>query len=528
MQKNTPQHGVKSKINIQGEGPANDGSSGFEFGRMIHPSVAPAMTLKLSTAATLGARMTSRPEAARADSDVPAGYTYFGQFVDHDITSDMTDEATEGDDASTDQIEPTDDGLLEQGRSPSLDLDSLYGALSGVRPEFVNGSRFHIGKTSPVGGVGASDKPLDSDLPRGKERNAIIGDDRNDENLAVAQTHLLFLHFHNAVAAELEAANPGSAPGTIVEQARDLVTRHYQHVVLHDYLPRIIDAAVHEDIIVKGNRKTLSQGPGELAFMPLEFSVAAFRLGHSQVRQTYEWNANFGTNDQAGQGAPTNFRNLFTFSGLSGNLGGLPTLPTNWVADFRRMFDLSGRDFPHLADSVTGPMNVTKALDAYIAPVLGALPGRAAPMNNLAVLNLRRGAMRSLPSGQDVSRALPSVKMLTKTQMKEVLDPDFDAEMERLGLYERTPLWLYILLEAAAVGKGMRLGQLGSTIVADTFRTLVLTSRSSILAPNGQWEPAQAQAVLGAAAPLSTLADIIAWTDKRFAVVDPVQDARNA
>ncbi len=526
MDTSKPQHGIKENIEIQGEGPATDKSTGFMFGRMFSPNEAPPMLLKQSTCDRLGNHMTSRSEAERRDTEVPAGYTYLGQFIDHDITMDVTPIAKEGDISGTDAIEPTHDGALSQERSPSLDLDSLYGSLSGADGRLMSGFRFTIGATSPSPGAAASGKPILADLPR-QSKVATIGDPRNDENLAVAQTHLMFLHFHNAVAETLAEANPGTAPSTIVEIARDLVTRHYQHIVLHDYLPRILDAEVYQDIIVGGNRKALPQGPGEQALMPLEFSVAGFRLGHSQVRESYEWNANFSTGG-AVVPSPANFDQLFRFTEHSGDLAGLPTLPTNWVADFRRLYDLSGRNFPNLTGSAEGALNMTKALDPYIAPVLGMLPKMPLKMNNLAMLNLRRGAMRALPSGQDVSRLLPSVRMLTKKQMQSVLDESFQETMEALQLYERTPLWLYILIEAAVANDGARLGPLGSTIVADTFFTLVLTSRTSILSPNAHWQPDKAQATLSASAPIATIADMLAWTDLRFPVVDALQDTRNA
>lgn len=526
-------HGVKDNITIQGEGPVR--SSGpppnFMFGRMFPQTQQQPMLLRESACLAIGLRMTAQPETSRQDSDLPAGYTYFGQFIDHDVTADVTEASAEADNPATDVVETTPDAALEQGRSPSLDLDSLYGSLAGARPDLVNGFRFKIGPTTRSPGGGASGKPLRHDLPRGADRKAIIGDGRNDENLAVAQTHLMWLIFHNEVAEALQIAMPGTAEATVLEQARDLVTRHYQHVVLHDYLPRIIDAEVYRDIIINGNRKVLMQGPGEVPFMPLEFSVAAYRLGHSQVREEYEWNINFGT-DGAVVPKPANFRELFRFSAVSGDLLGFPTLPSNWITDFRRLYDLSAFDFPHLAGSSTGPLNLAKALDPYIAPALGDLPelqgNPNVPFTNLAALNLRRGSMRALPSGQDISRALPSVKMLTKTQMKSVLDDAFDEEMDRLGFYERTPLWLYIMIEAAVHSGGNRMGPLGSTIVADTFQTLVVTSRTSILAPDAPWDPSQAQALLGAATPLSTIADILAWTDARTPIVDPLQDDRNA
>lgn len=538
MQNNSDQpgrHGQKDTINILGESAQRPGPQGFMFGRMFPRTDHSPMILRLTSCSLLGQRMTASPEEARSDSDIPAGYTYFGQFVDHDISMDTTATSSEGDDSGTDTVEPTEDAVLRQGRSPSLDLDSLYGTTAGARPDLVDGAIFHIDQTTPLPPgrfLGHSDKALPHDLPRrGPGRKALIGDPRNDENLAVAQTHLMWLKFHNEVARQLARQTPGADAATILTMARDLVTRHYQHIVLHDFLPRMITNEVYEDIVKGGNRKVLSQGPGEIMFMPLEFSVAAYRHGHSMVREVYDWNLNF----RADGGQRGSLGELFQFSRVSGDMRGLPNLPSNWIPDFRRLFDLSGFDFPALAQSDAGQLNHAKALDPFLAPTLASLPeinmlpaDRRPPFANLAALNLRRGSMRALPSGQDISRALPSVRMLTKKQMRDVIDSEFDTVMTNLGMYERTPLWLYLLLEAKAIGKGNAMGPLGSTLLAEVFLTLVLTSRTSILSPAGSWHPADAQAVLGADQPLETIGHVLAWLDRREPIVDPLQDARLA
>jgi hypothetical protein len=50
--------------------------------------------------------------------------------------------------------------------------------------------------------------------------------------------------------------------------------------------------------------------------MPLEFSVAGYRFGHSMVRGNYDFNLNFNRSGQ-----PTTLDFLFTFTALSGGLG---------------------------------------------------------------------------------------------------------------------------------------------------------------------------------------------------------------
>tara|TARA_E500000318_G_scaffold111826_1_gene131992 strand:+ start:6494 stop:8131 length:1638 start_codon:yes stop_codon:yes gene_type:complete len=526
-------HGSKEEVVIQGEGTASATPKAFRFGRMFPNQTNQPMSLKLDTCSRIGARMTALPEQARRDSAIPAGYTYFGQFVDHDISFDETEALKrEADNPATPEVEPTPLGDLVQKRSPSLDLDSLYGTSSGRDDRLLDGPRFKIGQTTPSPGIGPTDQHLPYDLPRawapdsGKTaQRAVIGDPRNDENLAVAQTHLMWLKFHNAVVDQLTANDPGASQMRLFEQSRELVTKHYQFVVLHDFVRRFIDPEVFQSVIKEQKRQFLKAVAGEIAFMPLEFSVAAYRHGHSQVRNTYDWNINFP--------AGTSFRLLFDFSEVSGTFFGNPTLPTNWIADFSRLYDFTGFQFPNLEGRTPGEMNLAKKIDPFLALPLGNLPeiqplvaAGLRPFANLAALNLRRGSMRNLPSGQDLVAQIPGAEPIGRTEMRTVLDLQFDAEMEALGLYDRTPLWLYTLLEAAVNGDGEHLGKVGSTIVAETFLSLVLTSRISILTPGAKWTPTDAQPDLGAEAPLDTIPAILAWIDLRDPIIDPLQDIR--
>lgn len=527
-------HGEKENAAILGEGPITEQDPGFMFGRMFPAHSAPPMILKLNACREIGTRMTSQLEEERNNSAIPAGYTYFGQFVDHDISND----ASGGDESAN----PLSDNDLVQMRSPSLDLDSLYGGAGRRDEKLFNGPRFKIGRTIASNGAGHSNLGgLPFDLPRKMEtrpnmtaRTALIADGRNDENLAVAQTHLMWLKFHNEIVNQLSDDDLGASDAMIFEKARELVTKHYQHIVLHDFVKRFVEPSIYNDVVVSGKRKVLSQSVGEVAFMPLEFSVAAYRHGHSQVRQSYNWNATF---------EDASFRLLFEFSAVSGNfLGAGETLPSNWIANYRRLFNFGDAEFPHQpeaieTDPITGTkkLNFARAIDPYLTQELASLPEIEAlvnmdpplrPFANLAALNLRRGSMRSLPSGQDVSLQLKSAKTLTPKQMREVIDDEFDLVMNKFGFYERTPLWLYILLEASAIGKGNSLGPVGSTIVADTFRTLVLTSRLSILTPGAEWEPSMVVEQLGAAKPLETIADILLWIDERTPIINPLEDDR--
>jgi hypothetical protein len=403
---------------------------------------------------------------------LPAGFTYFGQFLDHDITFDNTEGLL------TDELS---DEQLKQGRSPSLDLDSLYGlGPQHERKRLYEDDQIHlrIGRTSPVG---PPDEPegqaLPNDLPRGDNpdelREASIGDPRNDENLAVAQTHLAFLKFHNRVVDQL--ATQGYSGALLFEEARRVVTLHYQWIVLHDFVARVIEPEVLQDVLANGRRFYTTRA-GEEPSMPLEFSVAAYRFGHSMIRAGYTWNRNF-TTELAGS-----LELLFVFSGGSGDMFGLPTLPSNWPIDWRRFFELEGAPGVEPAPG----FNVTRSIDTALALPLKQLPAfvRTGGQPSLAVRNLLRGRMVGLPTGQAVAEAI-GAPTLTPAELRT---GPHGAILQKHGFDAQTPLWYYILREAEHMHDGQRLGPVGSHILAETFVGLIAASRTSLLA-DPYWRP---------------------------------------
>ena len=347
------------------------------------------------------------------DSGIPAGYTYLGQFIDHDLTFDRTDVALGTD------ITPAE---MKQARSPALDLDSLYGA-GPARP----GSQvLPRRRPAPADGPhrGRRQRPLAAhdgfDLPRTTPRKHARSSrtPRNDENLAVAQTHLAFIRFHNRVVGTL-----GSVPAAQrFKEARRLVVKHYQWMIRHDYLPRICDAAVVDDVFTNG-RKIFEVGAGadQVPTMPIEFSVAAFRLGHSMIRRDYNWNKEFDD----GSGA---LFLLFAFSGTSGDLGngcgcratGSPTGGACTSSSRPR------------CRSPAGKFNRARRIDTLLSNPLKELPpgsfGAKQPPGdaieaNLAFRNLARAKMVELATGQGMAACLQSkgvaVTPLTKAQIRD-------------------------------------------------------------------------------------------------------------
>jgi hypothetical protein len=137
---------------------------------------------------------------------------------------------------------------------------------------------------------------------------------------------------------------------------------------------------------------------------------------------------------------------------------------------------------------------------------LGHLPSQiASHPKSLALRNLERGAAFSLPTGQQVARALNEVPIPDdKLLIKKVTAEDHD-RLRPLGeivpsFADRAPLWAYILSEAQlASGNGadnaspdgisIKLGPVGGRIVADVFAALLRGDPTSYLRQGAPFTP---------------------------------------
>jgi hypothetical protein len=472
-----------------------------KFGRMF-PRITTALEVDDGRLEALAAAMKDTPETSSHDNeDIPAGYTYLGQFIDHDITFDTT--------PISERV--VDRSAIENFRTPKLELDSVYGIGPAGSPHLYARDGFDtflLGACMPGSPQGdpRMTKPLPNDLPRNSHGTALIGDPRNDENLLVAQIHLAFMKFHNKLMTEtLPQRHPQMPRDRLFSLARREVTWHYQWIVLHDFLKKIVDPNEVEDVLRNGRKFYCfeeQQAYGQ-PYIPIEFSVAAYRLGHSMVRQQYNHNRAF---------ADIGFGLLFLFSGKSGAIRGtaappLPqpapsfaALPADWPIDWHRFFHLGkptqlGLDITE-ADNKFG-FNNARSIDPYLAEELHRLPGAPpGPMASLAFLNLKRGVIMGLPSGQSVAAHMhnPAKGMhypaLTPEEIADPANGPDGPVAEAAGLHRHSPLWYYILKEAQLRGnKGARLGPVGSRILAEVFVGLLQGDDESFLSAEPGWRP---------------------------------------
>jgi hypothetical protein len=418
------------------------------------------------------------------ESGIPALYTYFGQFVDHDLTFDP---------ASSLQKQNDPDALVDY-RTPAFDLDNLYGRGSDDQPYMYDGEdprRLLVGK--PIGEDGVR-----RDLPRASNGRAIIGDPRNDENSIVSQLHGLFIQFHNRMAEDHGALAE--------EEVQALVRFHYQYVVINDYLERIVHSRVLEELKT-GER----YDPEKIKFfkwrnepfMPVEFSAAAYRFGHSMVRPGYRLND--------GQLLP-----IFPSPrhDLRRGLTGFRPLEPDVALDWGRFIDIDRRPYNGSDAKNQRRLQFAYRIDTSLVNPLAQLPAVIAGSGtrSLAQRNLVRGWRLGLPSGQQVARAM-AVPVLSDEEILigKATGKKGDAVSitdKALGLKsdvfaDNCPLWTYILAEAMQNQEPVeipvqgqrrqietpRLGPVGGRIVAEVFLGLLFGDPNSLLRVDRAWRP---------------------------------------
>ncbi len=454
-----------------------------EFGYMFSGSGLAEDADAFDKLGRLGAAMITDTGQIMGPSGQPAIHTYFGQFIDHDITLNTDSDPASLPDFS---VAPADGALvlndrvhvkasIKNGRNPTLSLDSVYGDQTDREELLRDGARMRIGET---------DKGTPEDLPRFKAvapdrindddihpSTAFIADGRNDENLIVAQLHLAFLRFHNAVVDHLDVAEPHLDPEQKFARARDLTTLHYQWLVANVYLPAICDRQALDTVWQSGAaryRAFVGSGAGQI---PYEFSVAAFRFGHSMIRPEYVFNANFGR---------ARLDQMFAFTGGEDSaFAGSAKLPKIWVIDWSNFIVTEGEE------------RTARPTDSSLADGLDLLDSKIDALKILPVRNLRRSYVLNIPTAQSVQAEVDVVPLSDKE-----LRGFGGGLLAELGYLEHTPLWLYILLEAELRAGGKNLGPMGSTLVAEVLIGLLFEDRNSILhrasGKGASWVPSDA------------------------------------
>jgi hypothetical protein len=424
------------------------------FGRMF-PSLAPLRpdtdpSVSLANLAGLADAMLE--PGGGFDTTHGAAYTYWGQFIDHDVTLDLqpqpdADFSFAGTSARDPLLDPQ-GSVVPDFESKKLDLSQIYGGGPSVSPQLYGSDGLHFLVPANVNGV--------IDLPRRADGSAIIVETRNDENQILSQLHVALLLFHNNVVDALNIKDFNSAQRAVVS--------YYQWATLHDFMPTLFGQSVIDDL-ASGKHQVYDPGADVARpIMPVEFSTAAYRFGHSLVRNAYSMNPVISPNNK-------NARNTL-FAGVAGATGpaggtGVPLTPAgdlhggypltldhqiDWRNFHEDLFDSSvlgaslqvlkqpGADGLHMiGQSMFGqPPGVPLRGTGAGMPVGGPAGVQPAGSNSIAYRDFARGFRYLLPSGQDVASAYGLAP----------IDPTVAIPSSVPGFSTGTPLFFYVLYEA--------------------------------------------------------------------------------
>jgi hypothetical protein len=397
------------------------------------------------------------PLSRAPESPVTTGYTYFGQFIDHDITRD---------DSSIDDALTMVPEEIKNHQTPRLDLGHLYGKgpFDPTDAKFYepNDVRFKHGPRTGRGG-GSFDVGPDGKGTR------LVADDRTVENVILRQVAAVFVNLHNCAVEQFRKDIRQSAE--LFARARRQTVWQFQWLVYEDFLLWLLDDVVYETVF----RRRQPMFEWNVLSTPVEFSVAAMRFGHSLVREKY-----FLSEDNE-----KNLAQLFA--------GGLrqETLPPDYEVDWSFFFQGAGsggsslfvrpidtrisRSLHHLPEETKRLFNAA-SVDAH-----ALLPPDA--LSKLPVRTLVRGAGLRLGSGQVAAKIF-----CESVLSEEELTTDREGQLTDAGTILRdrkmsaeTPLWYYILKESEVRYNGNRIGPVGSRIIAETLYGALLHDPESIL-----------------------------------------------
>jgi len=361
------------------------------------------------------------------DSQAEAGWPFFGQYVAHDLTADRSPLRRHA------NLE-----ALRNMRSPRTNLETLYGGGPAGSPYLYQ--RDDPAKLLVNGG----------DLPRNQEGIALIGDPRNDVHVFLSQMHAAFIDAHNLLVDRLR--EDGVPAAELFDEARRSLGWHYQWLIVNEYLPGLVGQELVDELAHGGPRFYRPDGQ---PFIPVEFADAAFRYGHSQIRQLYQL--------QPGGPLYPVFPDLIGFRPIGGHR-----------VDWSLLFDLPGRPAAQRSKPMDG--RLPRSLIDLPEAITGAVDEAA--YRSLATRDLERGQGTSLPSGEAVA------ELIGATPLSED-----ELALHHTGWEGETPLWLYILREASVRHSGDRLGEVGGRIVAEVLWAVISGDPESYLALDPDWVP---------------------------------------
>lgn len=355
-------------------------------------------------------------ENLKSDRNIDVGYTYFGQFISHDI------------------IPPTNPSqpIPERIVSPILNMDSLYGTKEQYKTIFDSEGLFRLCQKYP------------HDLLRNATGNANLPESRNDENIIIAQYHLLWQKIHNKVISLLDNTPSGEQKNL---KAKSITIALFHYLTTHDFLKKILHKDVYKKYFEEYNKYIL-QEQHTFDALPFEFTHAVFRFGHSLILNAYTLNKD------------TNPAKQIILKKLLQPKGGACIAPEHAI-QWELFFGKCAKDANNI--------DLTIAHDMSNIPTGSKLQHE----RNIVQLNLVAGERAYLPNATEIVTNIknthPKLHLaLIKNNINDIATTfnDTGASIPGIALSSSLPLWMHTLADA----RDHKLGIIASIVVAETLR----------------------------------------------------------
>lgn len=427
---------------------------------------------------------------------IPAGYTYLAQLVAHDLVQNV---------GALPPISEFTGQLQRDYRIQRMVLDTIYGSGPSAGATHFEPSRSGFGREltlrlghvrkeeghpaqespplltgQPARDIARGRCPFRGDTSAGElgpvarhgTPDAMIADLRNDDHVIISQMTALFHEAHNAIFHKLTKRHGNAAQNIknrIFLEARKVLAFVYRRIVVVDLLSRLLDQDIYEEYR-DAKRNALDPDTLTDTRVPVEFSHAAYRFGHVMARFSYMLNAELETELQHNPA----LQHLMDRS--SSRRSDLVPLARTWLVDWSHFFDLGDGKHVNLSRRITpyaGKGFFTEKTS--VGNEAGNLKG------GLYFLDLLRGYQAGIatvdslianlsPEHRNRSPLLsePSFRQNEIGKWLTHRPSDFSAD-ELVSLSTNPPLLFFVLFEAAHQQQGLRLGTLGSTILAEVF-----------------------------------------------------------
>lgn len=306
------------------------------------------------------------------------------------------------------------------------------------------------------------------DIYRDHLNNPFIPDIRNDFNIILSQTHLIFQLLHNKLMKNSIDKNIINKFNKVKKE----VIYTYQWIIVYDFLYKLVDNSILDSIFENKSKYYHSEDMEEC--IPLEFIMLLKSLNNMLLPNVIKLNETSILNES----------DLYSYK-----YNYCIDDPINWSC----LFEVDELNPPYYSKKIN--TNIIEDLN-YTYNIYDDSIDKTS-YNSVLLNDILFSQYNELPCGQHIAHMF-NIPPIDKSIFN-------DNVLEDLGMVEKTPFLIYVLKEADIFKRGKQLTGIGGIIIAEVILSILFDDKNSFFnEPNG-WKPSIPSKVEG----YPTLVDIV-------------------